>query len=106
MHPFSTTRSGVPAVLHSTVNHVRSEVIVALPVPAEALVHEGRRAVRLVLGTLPIFVVAGLIEGTISQMHAPLMPYWLKLAFALLVGTGLFGWLLLAGRAPDSDVTA
>ncbi len=64
----------------------------------DALRIEARRATRMVLGGMPILVVAGVIEGTISQMHAPVMPYPAKLAFAALVGIGLFAWLLLAGR--------
>ncbi|HJL17082.1 MAG TPA: stage II sporulation protein M [Sandaracinaceae bacterium LLY-WYZ-13_1] len=64
----------------------------------DALVHEARRSARLVVGAMPILVVAGLIEGTISQIHAPVIPYTLKIVFALLVGAGLFAWLLLAGR--------
>lgn len=69
----------------------------------DALVHEARRAARLIVGTMPILVCAGLIEGTISQIHEPVIPYWLKLIFALLVGVGLYTWLLLAGRTPDPD---
>jgi uncharacterized membrane protein SpoIIM required for sporulation len=65
----------------------------------DALVAEAKRAARLVVGVMPVLVVAGLIEGTISQMHEPAMPYWLKLAFALLVGVGLYAWLMLAGRS-------
>lgn len=64
----------------------------------DALVHEARRAARLVVGAMPILVVSGFIEGTVSQLHAPVVPYWLKLVFALLVGVGLYAWLLLAGR--------
>jgi uncharacterized membrane protein SpoIIM required for sporulation len=64
----------------------------------DALVHEARRAARLVVGAMPILVIAGLIEGTISQIHEPTIPYVAKIAFALLVGTGLYAWLLLAGR--------
>lgn len=64
----------------------------------DALVREARRAARLVMGAIPILVVAGLIEGTISQLHEPVIPYGLKLAFAALVGAGLYAWLLLAGR--------
>ncbi len=66
----------------------------------DALVAEAKQAARLVVGVMPVLVVAGLIEGTISQMHEPTMPYWFKLLFALLVGTGLYAWLLLAGRKP------
>jgi uncharacterized membrane protein SpoIIM required for sporulation len=65
----------------------------------DALVHEARTAARLVVGGMPVLVLAGLIEGTISQMHAPLMPYWAKLVFAAVVGTGLALWLARAGRA-------
>lgn len=64
----------------------------------DALIHEARRSARLVVGAMPILVVAGLIEGTISQIHAPTIPYAVKLLFAALVGVGLFAWLLLAGR--------
>jgi uncharacterized membrane protein SpoIIM required for sporulation len=64
----------------------------------DALVHEAKRAARLVVGTMPIFVVAGFIEGTISQLHGSVIPYGLKLLFAALVGLGLYGWLALAGR--------
>lgn len=68
----------------------------------DALVHEARRAARLVVGAMPILVVSGFIEGTISQLHEPVIPYWLKLAFAALVGVGLYAWLLLAGRRADA----
>jgi uncharacterized membrane protein SpoIIM required for sporulation len=71
----------------------------------DALMHEARRAVRLVVGTMPILVVAGLIEGTISQIHEPRIPYALKLLFALLVGSGLYAWLLLAGRGSRPEET-
>ncbi len=64
----------------------------------DALAAEGRRAARLVVGTMPILVLAGLIEGTISQLHEPTVPYVAKLLFALLVGVGLYAYLLLAGR--------
>ena len=37
---------------------------------------------------MPILVLAGVIEGTISQIHEPVLPYAVKLAFAALVGTG------------------
>ncbi len=47
-----------------------------------ALVIEARSAVRLIAGGMPLLVVAGSVEGTISQVHAPLVPYAHKLAFA------------------------
>lgn len=68
----------------------------------DALAREAKRAVLLVIGAMPILVMAGFIEGTISQLHEPTIPYVIKLIFALLVGVGLYGWLLFAGRRrPD-----
>ncbi|MBW2464658.1 MAG: stage II sporulation protein M, partial [Deltaproteobacteria bacterium] len=64
----------------------------------DALTREAKTAARLVLGGMPILILAGIIEGTISQMHAPAIPYAAKLVFAVLVGTGLYAYLLLAGR--------
>jgi uncharacterized membrane protein SpoIIM required for sporulation len=58
-----------------------------------ALVQEARLAVRLVLGGMPLLVIAGVVEGTISQMHAPLMPEWVKLTFALVLFVALCGYL-------------
>ena len=52
------------------------------------------------LGALPVFLVAGLIEGTISQIHEPTVPYPVKLAFAGAVGVLLYLWLLAGGRSP------
>ncbi|MCX7950311.1 MAG: stage II sporulation protein M, partial [Treponemataceae bacterium] len=45
----------------------------------DSLIIRGRTAIRLVCGTIPIFVVAGLIEGFITP--API-PELLKLGFA------------------------
>jgi uncharacterized membrane protein SpoIIM required for sporulation len=64
-----------------------------------ALVGASRRAVRLVLGVAPLLCTAGLIEGTISQLHAPVMPYAAKLVFAACVAAALAAYLGLAGRA-------
>ncbi len=64
----------------------------------DALVQEAKRAAALVLGGMPILVLAGMIEGTISQMHEPILPYPAKLVFAALVATGLSTFLYRAGR--------
>lgn len=63
-----------------------------------ALRKEAVPAVKLLLGTTLLFVVAGCIEGTISQIHPPKLPVWFKIGFALFVGAGLYlylfsGWL-------------
>ncbi len=75
-----------------------------LPRP-EALRNEALRAVLIAAGGMPILVVAGLIEGTISQIHDPVIPSWLKLTFAGLMGVALYAYLLLAGRSADVDTT-
>ena len=79
-----------------------------IPGPAgrrAALRATGRDAVHLVLGGLPILLVAGLIEGTISQIHEPTLPYPLKLAFAAAVGVLLYLWLLAGGRIRGSTAS-
>ncbi|HRC74036.1 MAG TPA: stage II sporulation protein M, partial [Kouleothrix sp.] len=54
-----------------------------------------RRAALLLLGCVPILVLAGTIEGFLSPSDQPLA---LKLAVSLLSGVLLYGYLLLAGR--------
>jgi uncharacterized membrane protein SpoIIM required for sporulation len=68
----------------------------------DALTAEASTAAALVLGGMPILVLAGLIEGTISQMHAPVLPYEAKLAFAALVGAAVYYYLLVAGRERET----
>jgi uncharacterized membrane protein SpoIIM required for sporulation len=65
---------------------------------ADALRLRGRDAVRLLVGCIPLLVVAGLIEGFISP--APLAPA-VKYGTGLLTGIALYAYLLLAGREAD-----
>ena len=58
-----------------------------------ALKREGRTALQLLLGTLALFVLAGFIEGTISQIHPPRLSVAFKVSFALLVGGGVYAYL-------------
>jgi hypothetical protein len=58
----------------------------------------GRSALVIMLGTIPIFVLAGLIEGSLSQMNPPTIPYWFKLAVAAATGIFLVLYLGFAGR--------
>jgi uncharacterized membrane protein SpoIIM required for sporulation len=53
-----------------------------------SLVVEGGRAVRLVVGIIPMLIVAGTIEGFVSPSE---LPVWLKYT----VAAGMFGLLLL-----------
>jgi uncharacterized membrane protein SpoIIM required for sporulation len=70
-----------------------------------ALRQAAPRAVSLVLGGMPMLVVAGLVEGTISQMHAPLVPPSVKLGFAAALFCAMLAYLRRrvtpADGAPD-----
>jgi hypothetical protein len=66
-------------------------------------------AVRLVLGSAPLLVVAGLIEGFVSP--APRVPHAFKLLFGPATAFVLYSWLLLAppprfGRRGSESVPA
>lgn len=56
---------------------------------------EAKAALELLGGSAALLVLAGLIEGTISQIHEPTLPYALKLGFALVLGGLVYAWLWL-----------
>lgn len=62
---------------------------------ADALKVRGMDAIRLVVGCIPLLVIAGIIEGFISP--APISPL-IKISIAALTGVALYSYLLLAGR--------
>ncbi|HLJ53764.1 MAG TPA: stage II sporulation protein M [Chthonomonadaceae bacterium] len=69
----------------------------------ESLKRGGRDAIKLMLGTVPLFIFAGIIEGTFS--HLPL-PGWVRLAFAGINGVIWYLYLFLPrppGSIVDSD---
>jgi uncharacterized membrane protein SpoIIM required for sporulation len=59
-----------------------------------AVRREATTAVKMLLGTLMLFVIAGFIEGTISQIHPPRLSITFKISFALAVGAGVYAYLL------------
>ena len=61
----------------------------------DALKSRGMEAVRLIVGCIPLLVVAGIIEGFISP--APINPL-IKFAIAGITGVALYLYLFLAGR--------
>jgi len=63
----------------------------------DALVLSGRRAIALVLGAMPVFVIAGIVEGNVSPSE---LPTEAKLAIGPLLWVALMAWVLLAGRTP------
>lgn len=62
----------------------------------DSLVKAGAEAVRLILGTVPMLIVAGCIEGFISP--SPNIPWQLKFSLAVAIGVIFCGYLSLAGR--------
>lgn len=70
-----------------------------------ALRQEAVTAVKLLFGTLALFVLAGLIEGTVSQIHPPKLSVAFKISFALVVGSGVYAYLcsdFLRGRGGEA----
>jgi uncharacterized membrane protein SpoIIM required for sporulation len=62
----------------------------------DALALAARKAVRLVVGCVPLLVIAGLIEGFISPNE--LLPWPVKWGVGLVSGVILYSYLFLAGR--------
>jgi uncharacterized membrane protein SpoIIM required for sporulation len=62
-----------------------------------ALVVAARRALNLLIGCVPLLVLAGIIEGFISPSSLPIA---VKLMVSLGSGILLYGYLLMAGRSP------
>src|SRR5947209_7013698 len=62
---------------------------------ADALKSRGLEAVRLIVGCIPLLVIAGIIEGFISPQPIPAV---IKIGIGLLTGIALYLYLLLAGR--------
>jgi len=73
-----------------------------------ALRQEAVLAVKLLFGTLVLFVLAGIIEGTISQIHPPRLSVLFKVSFALAVGLGVYAYLgsdwMRGARRPEADL--
>jgi uncharacterized membrane protein SpoIIM required for sporulation len=67
----------------------------------DALRIRGAQAVRMVLGCIPMLVVAGCLEAFLSPTHA----LWgVKVAAGLAGGGALWGYLLFGGRKPTPAV--
>lgn len=67
---------------------------------AAALAEEGRRAVVVVLGTVAVFIVAGLIEGFVTP--APL-PTLVRVAVGVVAWVAFLVWVIGQGREAVAD---
>jgi uncharacterized membrane protein SpoIIM required for sporulation len=79
----------------------------ALLLPGESSAREALRQAlpsvwRMLLVTVLVLVVAGLVEGSFSQMSAKTIPYSLKITVAALLFSGLLGWLFVR-RLPEEE---
>jgi uncharacterized membrane protein SpoIIM required for sporulation len=63
----------------------------------DAVALAAQTSVRLLLGSAPLLVVAGIIEGLISP--SDVIPMWVKVSVGVGTGILLYAYLLLAGRA-------
>lgn len=66
----------------------------------DALAQAARQSVRLIVGSVPLLVLAGTIEGFISP--AENIPWPVKWGIGVVSGIGLYSYLLLAGRKRPS----
>lgn len=65
----------------------------------DALIQAAMKAVRLLLGAVPMLVIAGTIEGFISPSET--IPWPVKWTIGITTGILLYGYLLLAGREKE-----
>lgn len=64
----------------------------------DALVVAAQKSIRLLLGSVPILIIAGLIEGFLSPSDAPA---FVKYAVGIASGVLLYGYLFFAGKIKD-----
>ncbi|MBK8046062.1 MAG: stage II sporulation protein M [Anaerolineales bacterium] len=66
----------------------------------QALIERTRLSVQLILGSAPLLILAGLIEGFISPSA---LPWWIKLIIGLASGVLLYFYWFLCGRTAESS---
>ena len=70
----------------------------------DALKIAARQSVQLALGTVPMFIFAGLVEGLISPLTVgPFRNEWARLAFGAFSGMALYTWLFAGDIMFGSD---
>jgi uncharacterized membrane protein SpoIIM required for sporulation len=62
--------------------------------------------VTLIAGVTLMLIWAGIIEAWFSQYHAPVLPYWVKIAFGcmeVVLLVAFFGWCGRSGKPEASN---
>ncbi len=62
-----------------------------------ALRQAASRAIVIMLGSIPLLMIAGTIEGFISPSN---LPFWVKVLVSVGTGTALYSYLIGVGRPP------
>lgn len=94
------------AILVSAAAGLRLGLSLAMPgslMRAASLRLGARDAVLLVLGTIPMFIVAGLIEGFITPAY---FPGAIKIMLGIAVAGLVIAYLLVVGLHPDGHLTS
>jgi uncharacterized membrane protein SpoIIM required for sporulation len=63
----------------------------------------GPDLVSLICGVTLLLVWAGVVEAFLSQLHAPVVPYWVKILFGAVSLALLAAYLGFAGRGPQEN---
>jgi uncharacterized membrane protein SpoIIM required for sporulation len=95
----------IMAILLASGAGLRLGISLAIPGPLTRLasLRQGaREAVLLVLGTIPMFIVAGTIEGFVTPSH---LPNDAKILLGVSAGLTALAYLLLVGHRPVSRRT-
>jgi len=69
---------------------------------ADALKSRGADAVRLIVGCIPLLVIAGIIEGFVSPQP---IPPQIKIGIGVISGITLYSYLFLAGREEEKPAS-
>jgi uncharacterized membrane protein SpoIIM required for sporulation len=91
----------LPAIVFACAAGLRLGSALLLPGEAgrpEALRRAFPPAWRILVTAALLLVMAGVIEGSFSQLSAKSVPYGFKIGFALALFAGMLAWLFVSGR--------
>ena len=95
----------IPAIVFATAAGLRAGAALLLPgeMGREAAVRQAFPSVwRMVLASALLLVMAGVIEGSFSQLSSRSVPYSIKIAVAVALFLGMLAWLFIRNPEPGS----